>query len=203
MQPASILSTIVRRVGIVVILSGTFALSAILTMYVLFRTGEVNVPNVVGMTQEDAQREIERAGLAAKLRRVHFDETVPAGSVTVQDPNPAYPVKSGFEVKIDISKGPNPAGSVQEPEPMGPTNAAEVPPPEKKKTRPEEKKDPTIDPKTGKPADSAAKPDKPADAADKKPVADAPKPETKVAPPKPVEEPKPPPKPKKPKPPPG
>jgi beta-lactam-binding protein with PASTA domain len=102
--------TIFRRLAIVLILGATFAASAMVTVYALFHSGQVRVPNVVGMTEEEARRTIERAGLAFKTRRQHFDAATAAGAVSEQDPAADYPVKAGFQVKVDISKGPNPTG---------------------------------------------------------------------------------------------
>jgi hypothetical protein len=116
------------------LLGVTFAVSAMVTIYVLFQAGEVKVPNIVGMAQDDAQRAIERAGLHFKLRRQHFDAEAPTGQVTVQDPAPGFPVKEGFDIKVDVSKGPDPTGKDQEPPPPGPTNPVDGPVDTKKKS---------------------------------------------------------------------
>ncbi len=101
--------------------------SAMVTIYALFQTGETKVPNVVGMAQPDAEKAIARAGLNSKLRRQHFDGDAPAGNVTEQDPEAGFPVKVGFDVKIDVSKGPDPSGREDEPPPPGPTNPVDGP----------------------------------------------------------------------------
>ena len=119
--------TIVRRILLVVVLGVAFASSAMLTIYVLFQSGEVKVPNTVGMSEQDAEKTIERAGLQFKLRRQHFDPEAPVGAVTDQDPAPGFPVKYGFDVKIDVSKGPDPTGASEEPPPPGPTNPVDGP----------------------------------------------------------------------------
>jgi beta-lactam-binding protein with PASTA domain len=122
-----ITGTIIRRVVVVVILGATFAISAMFTVYALFHSGQVQVPNVVGMSQADAQRAIERAGLTFKPRRVHFDPEVPSGVVTEQYPVADFPVKTGYEIKVDISKGTDPTGASEQPELPGPTNPSERP----------------------------------------------------------------------------
>jgi hypothetical protein len=119
--------TIIRRLLLVALLAVTFAASAMLTIYALFQTGEVKVPNIVGMSQDEAERAIERAGLHFKLRRQHFDTDAPAGLVTEQDPMAGFPVKVGYDIKVDVSKGPNPSGEAEEPPPPGPTNPVEGP----------------------------------------------------------------------------
>lgn len=121
------LGTIVRRLLILIMLAMTFTASAMVTIYALFQSGEVKVPNTVGMTEDDAKRAIERAGLDVKVRRVHFDSEIAAGKVTEQDPVAGFPVKSGFEIKIDVSKGPDPNGETEEPPPPGPTNPVDGP----------------------------------------------------------------------------
>jgi serine/threonine-protein kinase len=119
--------TIARRIALLVVLALTFTASAMITIYALFQTGEVKVPNVVGMSQDDAERAIERAGLQFKLRRQHFDTEAPAGLVTEQDPAAGFPVKVGFDIKVDVSKGTDPTGKSEEPPPPGPTNPVEGP----------------------------------------------------------------------------
>jgi hypothetical protein len=120
--------TIVRRLLLVALLVVTFTASAMVTIYALFQTGEVKVPNIVGKSQDEAEREIQRAGLRFKLRRQHFDADTPVGKVTDQDPAAGFPVKVGFDVKVDVSKGPDPTGAAEEPPPPGPTNPVEGPP---------------------------------------------------------------------------
>ena len=124
--------TVARRLLLLTLLGLTFVVSAMLTIYVLFQAGEVKVPNIVGMSQEEAERAIERAGLHFKLRRQHFDDERPPGQVTVQDPAAGFPVKEGFDIKVDVSKGPDPTGKDKEPPPPGPTNPVDGPADKKK-----------------------------------------------------------------------
>lgn len=114
--------SIARRFLLLGLLVVTFLASAMVTIYALFQSGEVKVPNVVGMSQQDAERAIEHAGLHYKLRRQHFDSEVATGTVSEQDPVAGFPVKVGFDVKVDVSKGPDPTGKSDEPPPPGPTN---------------------------------------------------------------------------------
>jgi len=190
--------TIIRRIFLLGLLAGLFGGSAMLTIYLLFRTGEVTVPNTVGMSQAEAEKTIERAGLTFKLRRQHFDDEAPTGAVTEQDPAAGFPVKVGFDVKVDISKGPNPAGTPAGPAPVGPTNPAEPPvdPNKKKKDdkkaeeakaaakAAEEAKKPKTDEDSGakKPADTKKEDPKPADPKPKSGDGDAP-PKPKPKPP--------------------
>jgi serine/threonine-protein kinase len=120
-------STIARRIALLLLLAVTFVASAMITIYALFQTGEVRVPNVVGMSQQDAERAVERAGLHFKLRRQHYDAEAPEGNVTEQDPAAGFPVKVGFDIKVDVSKGADPTGKTEEPPPPGPTNPVDGP----------------------------------------------------------------------------
>ncbi|MBK6312962.1 MAG: PASTA domain-containing protein [Blastocatellia bacterium] len=192
--------TIIRRIVLLGLLAGLFGSSATLTIWLLFRTREVTVPNTVGMTQQEAESAIQRAGLNFKLRRQHFDDEAPSGAVTEQDPAAGFPVKVGFDVKIDISKGPSPEGTPAGPPPVGPMNPADPPVDPKKKK--DEKKDDAAkaaakaaeeakkpkaddDPGATKPADAKKPKDdsKPADPKPKSGDADAPpKPKPKPAP---------------------
>ncbi len=151
--------TIVRRFALLALLAVTFVASAMVTIYVLFQTGEVKVPNVVGMSQEEAQRAVTRAGLTVKLRRQHFDAEVPAGSVTEQDPTAGFPVKEGFDIKIDVSKGPNPSGETEEPPPPGPTNPVDGPVENTNKKRTDKNKNGNVNTNTSAVNKNAAKPE--------------------------------------------
>ena len=186
MEGTQSVETVARRLALLVLLAIAFTASAMLTIYLLFRSGEVRVPNTIGMSQEEAHRAIQRAGLGVKLRRQHFDAEVPQGTVSEQDPVAGFPVKEGFEVKIDISKGPDPSGKADEPPPPGPTNPVDGPKQEdedaaekRKKKREAEKK--AAEAKAAEEAKAAAAGDEPgaAKATDKpkpKPAGEAPKP---------------------------
>ncbi len=195
--------TIARRLLLLGALAVTFVVSAMLTIYLLFQAGEVRVPNIVGMSQVDAERAIAKAGLTFKLRRQHFDGDVPAGSVTVQDPQAGFPVKVGFDVKVDVSKGPDPTGGDVQPEPIGPTNPVDGPKDDKKKD--DKKKDENKNSNTAKKDDTkGAKDDETGSTKPKtKPGDDVKTDDSSVKPPKPKtgdtksdEPPKPKPKPK-------
>ena len=66
--------------------------------------GTVSVPSVLGMTQDEAQKELEEAGLAlGEVSEEHSDEE--AGTVIEQTPNDGEQVNSGSEVDITVSLG--------------------------------------------------------------------------------------------------
>jgi beta-lactam-binding protein with PASTA domain len=198
-----ITGTIFRRIAVVVILGATFAISAMFTVYALFHSGQVEVPNVVGMSQDDAKRAVERAGLSFKPRRVHFDTEIPAGVVTEQDPVADFPVKTGYEIKVDISKGVDPTGASEQPELPGPTNPSERPANENTNRKPKSRNsNGNANANTNaKPADTNANKPKPANSNSDKDD-DKPKPPKDKDDDKGKDDDKPKPKPPKPKPPP-
>lgn len=87
-----------------------FAISLGGTMAVLNITNppEVAMPNVVGLSKEEAQKEIEEANLVFEVSSEEYNKDVPEGFVISQDP--AYmenynKVKEGSTVSVVISKG--------------------------------------------------------------------------------------------------
>ncbi len=87
-----------------------FAISLGGTMAVLNITNppEVSMPNVVGLSKEEAQKEIEEANLVFEVSSEEYNKDVPEGFVISQDP--AYmenynKVKEGSTVSVVISKG--------------------------------------------------------------------------------------------------
>ena len=87
-----------------------FAISLGGTMAVLNITNppEVSMPNVVGLSREEAQKEIEEANLVFEVSSEEYNKDVPEGFVISQDP--AYmenynKVKEGSTVSVVISKG--------------------------------------------------------------------------------------------------
>src|SRR5436853_3979748 len=84
--------TISRRLGMVIVLALAFFLSAIVTIYTLFRSGDTQVPNLVGRSQTEAQKLAEQAGLRVKIQ-LRNDTSVPANSVIETRPGPNSSVK--------------------------------------------------------------------------------------------------------------
>lgn len=87
-----------------------FILSLSITMFVLNITNppEVSMPKVVGLSKEEAQKQIEEAKLKFEVEKEEYNKDVPEGYVISQDP--AYmerfnKVKQGSTVKVVISKG--------------------------------------------------------------------------------------------------
>ncbi len=87
-----------------------FALSLGGTIFALNVTNpaEVEMPNVVGLSKEEAQKEIEAAKLKFEVEKEEYNKEVPEGYVISQDPTYMErfnKVKEGSIVSVIISKG--------------------------------------------------------------------------------------------------
>lgn len=71
----------------------------------------VEVPNVIGLTLEEARVELEAAGLSVSDKDIvrRYDPTAPLGEVLDQSPKPGEKVGRGSEVSLVVSKGPRPS----------------------------------------------------------------------------------------------
>ena len=104
-EPTSIAWTISRRLGMVIVLALAFLLSAIVTIYTLFRSGDTLVPNVVGRPEAEAQKLAEQAGLRVKIQRRN-DSSVAPNAVIETRPGPNSSVKKDSVLTIVVSTGP-------------------------------------------------------------------------------------------------
>jgi serine/threonine-protein kinase len=104
----------------VIVLALAFLLSAIVTIYTLFRSGDTQVPNIVGRPEAEAQRLAEEAGLRVKIQRRN-DPIVAANSVIETRPGPNSSVKKNSVLTIVVSTGPNQTKSQLVP--AGPSSA--------------------------------------------------------------------------------
>src|SRR5512143_1529738 len=104
-EPTSIAWTISRRLGMVIVLALAFLLSAIVTIYTLFRSGDTLVPNVVGRPEVEAQKLAEQAGLRVKIQRRN-DPSVAPNAVIETRPGPNSSVKKDSVLTIVVSSGP-------------------------------------------------------------------------------------------------
>lgn len=87
-----------------------FVLSLGGTMLVLNITNppEVSMPNVVGMSKEEAQQEVEKAKLKFEITKEEYDKEVPEGYIISQEPKymeKFNKVKEGSTVSVVVSKG--------------------------------------------------------------------------------------------------
>jgi len=79
--------------------------------------GDIEVPNVVGLTKTVATSAIRQAGLSVGATLQKFDPTVPAGNVIEQSPAAGAKVGAGVAVTLTVSMGP--AGAVKVPDVKG------------------------------------------------------------------------------------
>jgi serine/threonine-protein kinase len=105
------LRTQVWSVGKLLVLIGalvaTFLVFAGVAMRVALRARDVDVPNVVGMTVEDASAALATAGLGARTDpNQRPDERIAAGRVMQQDPAAGVPTRRQRTIRIWVSSGP-------------------------------------------------------------------------------------------------
>ena len=100
-------------VGKIVVLLGalgaTYGLFALLALQMALENREVGVPNLRGLTAEEAQIVLSNAGLNLRtqpIRRVH--ETITVGRIAEQDPMPEVITRSQRSVQTWLSSGPTP-----------------------------------------------------------------------------------------------
>src|SRR5712692_6030163 len=105
-EPSSVAWTLSRRLGMVIVLALAFSLSACITIYTLFRSGDTHVPNVVGRPEAEAQKLAEQAGLRVKIQRRN-DTSIPSNSVIETRPGPNSSVKKDSVLTIVVSSGPS------------------------------------------------------------------------------------------------
>jgi hypothetical protein len=67
------------------------------------------IPNVLGMTRDEAQRHLQEQGLLMRVIKESFDDKKPVGTVTLTIPPEGVQVKQGKAVEVWISKGPEPS----------------------------------------------------------------------------------------------
>ncbi len=86
-----------------------FVITIVITYFALQMTtvAEVQIPNVVGMSQEEAKKTIEDAKLKYVELEPQFSPDVPEGFIISQDPAyiDNFKIKEKVEIKVVISKG--------------------------------------------------------------------------------------------------
>ena len=75
----------------------------------LVTKADVQIPDVVGMEQTEAQKTIEDAKLKYEKKSEEYNKDVPAGYIISQDPGymPNYNVKEGSTISVVVSLGQN------------------------------------------------------------------------------------------------
>lgn len=85
---------------------------------------QIQVPDVVGLSESEAVSAIGSAGLTVGTKQYAESDTAPAGQVTAQDPVGGTMVGPGSEVVLTISTGPEPSTQIQVPDVVGLAQAA-------------------------------------------------------------------------------
>ena len=115
------------------LLAMIFLGSAVVVMYFALRGRSVEVPNVIGKTEETATESLNDAGLRLKIKgRVH-NEKVEANLVSDQFPAPGTIIKSGQLVRISISMGAPTPSPTPKPTPKPTASPDESPTPTPKR----------------------------------------------------------------------
>jgi len=63
------------------------------------------VPKIIGMDQSQAEKALSSKGIGLKILKAQYDEHVPAGLVSEQEPRANYYIKRGQTVTVILSKG--------------------------------------------------------------------------------------------------
>jgi serine/threonine-protein kinase len=101
----------VWTVGKLLLLAGallaTFVLFALVSMRVALRARDVEVPNLVGATLENATLTASTLGLALRINpNQRADDKVPAGAITQQEPAPGEAARRQRSIEVWVSSGP-------------------------------------------------------------------------------------------------
>ena len=67
---------------------------------------EVTVPNLVGLTPEEAIQQARAAGLDAEVAGQRYDDAIPAGQVCMTEPAAGRGVRRGRVIRLYVSRGP-------------------------------------------------------------------------------------------------
>jgi beta-lactam-binding protein with PASTA domain len=81
-------------------------LSAMTAMRFAIRGSEVEVPNLIGLTERSANRILVENGLTLTLDGRRFSEIVPESLILAQTPEPGSSVKRDRSVRVLLSLGP-------------------------------------------------------------------------------------------------
>jgi serine/threonine-protein kinase len=99
---------IVQRLLVMAVLVAVFLLSASFVLYFTLRGRTVEVPNLIGKSEQEAQGALEDQGLRMQIRNRAHDGRIPANVVSGQLPPPGTTVKTGQLVRVSLSLGAPP-----------------------------------------------------------------------------------------------
>src|ERR1700712_3113854 len=97
----------VFRISMTVLAMSTVALlSTLITMRLAIHTSEVEVPDLSGLTVEEAADKTTSALLNLTIENRFYSTTVPAGRVLSQSPAAGASVRKGWHMRVTGSMGP-------------------------------------------------------------------------------------------------
>jgi len=97
---------VLKRLLRIALMLVIFAFSATTVIYFTLKGRTVEVPNVKGKSESDAQAVLDDFGLRMAVRNYQQDKDFPINSVIEQDPAPGTTVKSGQLVRVSINGRP-------------------------------------------------------------------------------------------------
>jgi beta-lactam-binding protein with PASTA domain len=99
----------------VALLACVFFISAGIVTYLSVRGRRVEVPNVLGKYEDEAEKEIDAAGLRMQIKSRAHDNKWPVNTISDQSPVAGSIVKTGQIVRVSLSLGSetSPAQSAQ------------------------------------------------------------------------------------------
>ena len=110
LSPRVGLSIVFKRLLTVILLATIFGFSTVVVVFFALRGRTVEVPNVIGKAEADAETELSDVGLRLKVISRAYSDKVPVNTVSDQSPVPGTTVKTGQQVRVTLSLGaPMPA----------------------------------------------------------------------------------------------
>ena len=97
---------VLRSILLVTFLAVVFCSFVLLSMRLSIHGREVQVPKLTGLTPAEAQRELDSRGLRLSMENGFYSAEVPAGRVLSQLPPPGTMVRTGWQVRVTQSLGP-------------------------------------------------------------------------------------------------
>ncbi len=81
-------------------------MSAFITMRLAIHGREVKVPNIAGLSLQDASRKANAVGLRLNVENRFYSADTPAGNILAQSPAPGTTVRRAWAVRVTESLGP-------------------------------------------------------------------------------------------------
>lgn len=106
MVPRQSPRVIAQRLLVIALLAAVFCVSAGVVTYLALRGQTVEVPNLVGKSEGEAEGALAEQGLRMQVRNRAPGGQVPAGVVSDQSPAAGTTVKTGQLVRVSLSLGP-------------------------------------------------------------------------------------------------